>query len=75
MILNPDAYAYIVLQDEYRRNMDEHAMMQDRASDLRRQLERTEANAKTAAERATSIMETLLKLEPPRAAPPYGGVE
>lgn len=64
--LNPDAYAYIVLQAEYRSQMDRHANLRRLAAEIRADLERTEADALTAAERAGSIVETLLRLTPPR---------
>lgn len=64
--LNTDAYAFICLQREYRNQMEEHARLRGRLSDIRANAERVEARALTASERATSIMETLLKLEQPR---------
>jgi hypothetical protein len=66
--LNPDAYAFITLQHEYRDQMDRHARLRERARDVRDELDRIEADATTASLRATSIMETLLKLEQPRDA-------
>jgi hypothetical protein len=66
--LNPDAYAFVLLQREYRSQMDRHAMLRRAAGDIRADLERVEADILTAFERATSIMETLLKLEQPRDA-------
>lgn len=64
--LNADAYAFICLQREYRHQMDEHARLRSHLAQIRADAERIEAKALTASDRATSIMETLLKLEPPR---------
>lgn len=66
--LNADAYAFIVLQRKYREQMDDHASLRREAQRLRESLERVEADATTAALRATSILETMLKLEQPRDA-------
>jgi hypothetical protein len=71
--LNPDAFAFIILQREYRSQMDQHAMLRHQAQQIREDLERTEAKALTASERATSILETMLKLEQPKDAAPVGG--
>jgi hypothetical protein len=57
--LNPDVYAGDVLRREYRYQMDVHADYAKRIAELRSELEGVEAKQKTAAERATSIMETL----------------
>lgn len=63
--LNPDVFAGDVLRNEYRRQMDEHARLARAAQDLRSELERIEACQRTAADRATSLMETLAR---------YGGM-
>ena len=63
--LNQDVFAGDVLRKEYRRQMDEHARLARYASELRSDLERVEADQRTAADRATSIMETLAR---------YGGM-
>jgi regulator of replication initiation timing len=63
--LIPDVFAGDVLRREYRRQMDDHAMLAAEAESLRERLEHVEARQKTAAERATSIMETLSR---------YGGM-
>lgn len=63
--LNADVYAGDVLRSAYREQMDRHASLAARATDLRNTLERIEADQRTAAERATSIMETLAR---------YGGM-
>ncbi len=59
--LNADVYAGDVLRKAYRSQMDEHASLAKQAASLRDDLERTEARQRTAAERATSIMETLAR--------------
>ena len=64
--LNPDAYACMTLQAEYRNQMERYAAFRKQARELRDDAERIDAKAMTASERATSIMETLLKLEQPR---------
>jgi hypothetical protein len=66
--LNADAYAFIVLQGEYRSQMDHHGALRRQATELREELDQLESKALTASERATSIMETMLKLEQPRDA-------
>ena len=63
--LNADVFAGDVLRDEYRRQMDEHARLARQADTLRDDLERIVARQRTAADRATSIMETLAR---------YGGM-
>lgn len=63
--LNPDVFAGDVLRDEYRRQMDDHARLANEAARMRDTLERIEAKQRTAAERATSLMETLAR---------YGGM-
>jgi hypothetical protein len=63
--LNADVYAGDVLRRAYREQMDRHAAKAAEAAELRARLERVEADQKTAAERATSIMETLAR---------YGGM-
>jgi hypothetical protein len=64
--LNADAYAFILLQREYRDQMDLHASLRAEEREVQDCLERVRAKALTAAERATSIMETMLKLEQPK---------
>lgn len=63
--LNEDAFSFLVLQEEYRHQMEDHARLSQHENCLREKLERCTADRKTAGERATSIMETLLKLNPP----------
>lgn len=63
--LNADVVAGDVLREAYRYQMDEHARLARYANDLRNDLEQVEARQRTAAERATSIMETLAR---------YGGM-
>ena len=63
--LNADVYAGDILRDAYRRQMDLHASLAGEANRLREDLERVEADQRTAALRATSIMETLAR---------YGGM-
>jgi hypothetical protein len=63
--LNADVYAGDILRNEYRHQMDRHARKAEEAAELRDRLERVEAQQRTAAERATSIMETLAR---------YGGM-
>ena len=63
--LNPDVFAGDILRAAYRAEMDEHARLARYAADLRDDLERIEAKQRTAAERATSLMETLAR---------YGGM-
>jgi hypothetical protein len=63
--LNPDVFAGDILRSQYRQEMDEHARLARHARELRDDLERVEARQRTAAERATSIMETLAR---------YGGM-
>jgi hypothetical protein len=63
--LNPDVFAGDILRNHYRQQMDEHARLARQARELRDDLERVEAQQRTAAERATSIMETLAR---------YGGM-
>jgi primosomal protein N'' len=63
--LNPDVYAGDVLRREYRYQMDMHADYARRAAALRSELEGVVARQKTAAERATSIMQTISR---------YGGM-
>lgn len=69
--LNDDVFAGDVLRDAYRYQMDEHARLARQAAELRDDLERVEARQRTAADRATSIMETLARyggmLRPPEA--------
>jgi exonuclease I len=65
MALNPDVFAGDILREQYRWQMDEHARLAQRAREMRDDLERIEAKQRTAAERATSIMETLAR---------YGGM-
>jgi hypothetical protein len=64
--LNPDAYAFIVLQRKYRSEMDRHARLREREREVASELDRIRADALTASDRATSLMETLLRLERPR---------
>ena len=60
--LIPHGFATLVLQDMYREQMDIHAAKAQEAIFLSERLERIVADQKTAAERATSIMETLSHL-------------
>lgn len=62
---NIGPYAFTVLQDEYRSLMESHARAQERVCELGDELEQTRANATILAEKATLIMEALLKLEQP----------
>jgi hypothetical protein len=63
--LNPDVFAGDILRKHYREQMDIHASKAREAAELRDSLESVEAQQRTAAERATSIMETLAR---------YGGM-
>jgi hypothetical protein len=57
--LNPDVFAGAVLRRAYREQMDIHATKAREAETLRAELERVEADRRTAADCATSLMETL----------------
>jgi hypothetical protein len=73
--LNADVYAGDILREEYRRQMDKHASLAVCAQQLRDDLERTEALQKTAEERATSLMETLVRYHGMLPPQPMDGEE
>lgn len=75
--LNPDVFAGDILRDHYREQMDTHARWAERVRELHDKIEHAKAKQRTAAERATSIMETLARhggmLPPDKALNPSGG--